>query len=154
LSRISGRSRGSIAAKTARQWSQRRGAKAAKKSAVLFWAAARTTRKVDESRRYTVARTIRIQEIADYGSTRQRLLPADEGIGPGGNPRCRTLELGRANRAGEIEGRHPPHDHRNPIDYVRANASLGGTSGVELCIVVRDRDITFSLVRRKVKYHD
>ena len=36
---------------------------------------------VDESRRYTVAQTTRIQEIAEYGSTSQHLLPAGEGAG-------------------------------------------------------------------------
>ena len=37
--------------------------------------------RVDDVRRYTVAQTTRIQEIAEYGSTSQHLLPAGEGAG-------------------------------------------------------------------------
>jgi len=37
--------------------------------------------RVDELHRYTVAQTTRIQEIAEYGSTRQHVLPEGEGTG-------------------------------------------------------------------------
>jgi hypothetical protein len=37
--------------------------------------------RVDDARRYTVAQTTRIQEIAEYGSTSQHLLPEGEGTG-------------------------------------------------------------------------
>ena len=37
--------------------------------------------RVDDVRRYTVAQTTRIQEIAEYGSTSQHLLPEGEGTG-------------------------------------------------------------------------
>ena len=37
--------------------------------------------RVDDMRRYSVAQTSRIQEIADYGSSSQRLLPEGEGVG-------------------------------------------------------------------------
>ena len=36
---------------------------------------------VDAQRRYTVAQTTRIQEIAEYGTPNQRILPEDEGTG-------------------------------------------------------------------------
>jgi hypothetical protein len=37
--------------------------------------------RVDDARRYTVAQTTRVQEIAEYGSTSQHLLPEGEGTG-------------------------------------------------------------------------
>ncbi len=37
--------------------------------------------RVDDVRRYSVAQTTRIQEIADYGSTAQHVLPEGEGLG-------------------------------------------------------------------------
>lgn len=37
--------------------------------------------RVDECRRYTIAQTTRIQEVADYGAAGQHTLPADEGTG-------------------------------------------------------------------------